>query len=170
MNTKCHFEAREEPSGTKLAGLLSPAERSFVCGMQTSKAFRLQHGSCSMLVRGRFQPWRQPPSSCSPCATDQPLFVALCTPTVNRLQGHAPHAPHACHSFSSVHRLDMSCTQASHRFAGVHINKFQDSILHSVTIFVLLFLPVFYTFWGIQMKKWKGSHGTAWCTPRTSAP
>uniref|UniRef100_A0A3B3CHG7 Neuronal PAS domain-containing protein 4-like n=1 Tax=Oryzias melastigma TaxID=30732 RepID=A0A3B3CHG7_ORYME len=35
---------------------LNSAERSFVCCMQTSKAFKVQHGSCSsMLVRGSFQ-------------------------------------------------------------------------------------------------------------------
>ncbi|KAM8860225.1 neuronal PAS domain-containing protein 4-like [Spinachia spinachia] len=90
----------------------SPSERSFTCCMQTSKAFKLQHGSCcSMLVKGSFkrfpQPW-QPSSSARP--TSQPLFVALCTPTVNRLQGS--DSP-SCDSFCSVHRLDMTFTQLS---------------------------------------------------------
>ncbi|XP_030628153.1 neuronal PAS domain-containing protein 4-like [Chanos chanos] len=76
-------------------------ERSFVCRMHTSKAFRLQHGSCgSMLVRGRFQ--TSPQSS---------LFVALCTPTVNRLRDSYPlcFAPH----FQTLHQPDMRFTQVS---------------------------------------------------------
>ncbi|MEQ2298031.1 hypothetical protein AMECASPLE_000941 [Ameca splendens] len=85
------------------------SERSFVCCMQTSKAFKLQHGSCcSMLVRGRFQFFPQPSSAASP--TVEPLFVALCTPTVNRLTSADSHF---CYSFSSTHRLDMSFTQVS---------------------------------------------------------
>ncbi|XP_029305989.1 LOW QUALITY PROTEIN: neuronal PAS domain-containing protein 4-like [Cottoperca gobio] len=90
----------------------SSSERSFICCMQTSKAFKLQHGSCcSMLVRGSFQSVPQPcPSSSSACPTNQPLFVALCTPTVERLQNTDSHF---CHSFHSVHRLDMTFTQLS---------------------------------------------------------
>uniref|UniRef100_A0A3Q2FFT3 Neuronal PAS domain-containing protein 4-like n=1 Tax=Cyprinodon variegatus TaxID=28743 RepID=A0A3Q2FFT3_CYPVA len=65
------------------------SERSFVCCMQTTKAFKLQHGSCCSML---------------------PLFVALCTPTVNRLTGADSHF---CPSFSSTHRLDMSFTQVS---------------------------------------------------------
>ncbi|XP_015235062.1 PREDICTED: neuronal PAS domain-containing protein 4-like [Cyprinodon variegatus] len=85
------------------------SERSFVCCMQTTKAFKLQHGSCcSMLVRGSFQFLPQPSSTASPNA--EPLFVALCTPTVNRLTGADSHF---CPSFSSTHRLDMSFTQVS---------------------------------------------------------
>ncbi|XP_076598371.1 neuronal PAS domain-containing protein 4-like [Chaetodon auriga] len=91
----------------------STSERSFICCMQTSKAFKLQHGSCcSMMVRGSFQSFPQPrlfPSS-SVCPTDQPLFVALCTPTVNRLCSSDSRL--RC-SFSSVHRLDMTFTQLS---------------------------------------------------------
>ncbi|KAI9533669.1 hypothetical protein NQZ68_019750 [Dissostichus eleginoides] len=66
----------------------SSTERSFICCMQTSKAFKLQQGSCcSMLVRGSFQSVPQPyPSSSSACPTSQPLFVALCDPTVDRLK------------------------------------------------------------------------------------
>ncbi|MEQ2212478.1 hypothetical protein XENOCAPTIV_000199 [Xenoophorus captivus] len=75
----------------------------------TSKAFKLQHGSCcSMLVRGRFQFFPQPSSAASP--TVEPLFVALCTPTVNRLTSADSHF---CYIFSSTHRLDMSFTQVS---------------------------------------------------------
>ncbi|XP_059215439.1 neuronal PAS domain-containing protein 4-like [Centropristis striata] len=90
----------------------SSSERSFICCMQTSKAFKLQHGSsCSMMVRGSFQSFPQScPSSSSACPTNQPLFVALCTPTANRLQSSDSHF---CHSFSSVHRLDMTFTQLS---------------------------------------------------------
>ncbi|XP_078128700.1 neuronal PAS domain-containing protein 4-like [Sander vitreus] len=90
----------------------SSSERSFICCMQTSKAFKLQHGSCcSMMVRGSFQSFPQPcPSSSSACPNNQPLFVALCTPTVNRLRSSDSHF---CHSFNSVHRLDMSFTQLS---------------------------------------------------------
>lgn len=78
-----------------------------MCRLQTSKAFKLQHGGCcSMLVEGSFRSFPQPP------AFSQPLFVALCTPTVDRLQSEHPHSRH---SFSSVHRLDMSFSQASDR-------------------------------------------------------
>ncbi|KAI3363048.1 hypothetical protein L3Q82_011708 [Scortum barcoo] len=90
----------------------SSSERSFVCCMQTSKAFKLQHGSCcSMLVRGSFQSFPHPgPSSSSVCPANQPLFVALCTPTADRLTSSESRL---CHSFSSVHRLDMTFTQLS---------------------------------------------------------
>ncbi|XP_032397252.1 neuronal PAS domain-containing protein 4-like isoform X1 [Etheostoma spectabile] len=90
----------------------SSSERSFICCMHTTKAFKLQHGSgCSMMVRGRFQSFLQPcPSLSSACPTNQPLFVALCTPTVNRLQSSDSDFHH---SFNSVHRLDMSFTQLS---------------------------------------------------------
>ncbi|XP_041646179.1 neuronal PAS domain-containing protein 4-like [Cheilinus undulatus] len=88
----------------------SSPERSFVCHMQTSRAFKLQHGGCcSMLVRGRFRAFPHPSSVCPP-SSSQPLFVALCTPTVNRLQGSDSRF---CLSFSSVHRADMSFTQLS---------------------------------------------------------
>lgn len=81
-----------------------------MCCLQTSKAFKLQHGGCcSMLVEGSFRSFPQPPSLSR--FADQPLFVALCTPTVDRLQSDNPR----CHSFSSVHRLDMSFTQVSDR-------------------------------------------------------
>ncbi|XP_040906270.1 neuronal PAS domain-containing protein 4-like [Toxotes jaculatrix] len=90
----------------------SSSERSFICCMQTSKAFKLQHGSCcSMLVRGSFQSFPQPcPSSSAAPPATEPLFVALCTPTVNRLRSSDSHL---CHSFNSVHRLDMTFTQLS---------------------------------------------------------
>ncbi|XP_026133540.1 neuronal PAS domain-containing protein 4-like isoform X3 [Carassius auratus] len=77
------------------------AERSFVCRMHTSKAFRLQYGSCcSMLVRGRFQ--AGPP--------DAALFVALCTPTVDRLKDSELLRSSAC--FQTLHRPDMRLTHA----------------------------------------------------------
>ncbi|XP_042625523.1 neuronal PAS domain-containing protein 4-like [Cyprinus carpio] len=77
------------------------AERSFVCRMHTSKAFRLQYGSCcSMLVRGRFQ--AGPP--------DTALFVALCTPTVDRMKDSELLRASAC--FQTLHRPDMRLTHA----------------------------------------------------------
>ncbi|KAM4729184.1 neuronal PAS domain-containing protein 4-like [Anableps anableps] len=85
------------------------SERMFICCMQTSKAFKLQHGSCcSILVRGSFQFFSQPSSAVSP--NTETLFVALCTPTVNRLTSADSLF---CHSFSSTHKLDMSFTQLS---------------------------------------------------------
>ncbi|XP_023135224.3 neuronal PAS domain-containing protein 4-like [Amphiprion ocellaris] len=90
----------------------SSSERSFICCMQTSKAFKLQHGSCcSMHIRGSFQFFHQPcpPSPAAP-PTTEPLFVALCTPTANRLRSTDSHF---CQSFSSIHSLDMSFTQLS---------------------------------------------------------
>ncbi|XP_069546156.1 neuronal PAS domain-containing protein 4-like [Brachyistius frenatus] len=91
----------------------SSSDRSFICCMQTSKAFKLQHGSCSsMLVRGSFQFFPQPcPSSPAASPATGPLFVALCTPTVNRLRSADSLFSH---SFTSTHRLDMSFTQLSH--------------------------------------------------------
>ncbi|KAM4591986.1 neuronal PAS domain-containing protein 4-like isoform 1-T2 [Odontesthes bonariensis] len=85
------------------------SERSFICSLQSSKSFKLQHGSCcSVLVRGSFQFFPQP----SPAASQnsEPLFVAFCTPTVNRLT--STESPF-CLSFNSTHRLDMSFTQLS---------------------------------------------------------
>ncbi|XP_050982750.1 neuronal PAS domain-containing protein 4-like [Labeo rohita] len=77
------------------------AERGFVCRMHTSKAFRLQYGSCcSMLVRGRFQDG--PPNAA--------LFVALCTPTVNRLKDSELLSASAC--FQTLHGPDMRLTHA----------------------------------------------------------
>ncbi|XP_062375160.1 neuronal PAS domain-containing protein 4-like [Sardina pilchardus] len=80
----------------------SSREISFVCQMHTSKAFRLQHGSyCTLLVRGRFQ--SDPQSS---------LFVALCTPTVNRL-GEADLLGCTSH-FQTLHKPDMSLIHTPH--------------------------------------------------------
>ncbi|XP_051503822.1 neuronal PAS domain-containing protein 4-like isoform X2 [Myxocyprinus asiaticus] len=77
------------------------AERSFVCRMQTSKAFRIQFGSCcSMMVRGRFQAG-SPNSS---------LFVALCTPTADRLKDSEIHSDSMC--FQTLHTADMSFTNS----------------------------------------------------------
>ncbi|XP_029962310.1 neuronal PAS domain-containing protein 4-like [Salarias fasciatus] len=90
----------------------SSSERSFICCLQTSKAFKSQHGGCcSMLVRGSFRCFPRPQQSAvRASATTEPLFVALCTPTANRL----PHSgPLDSHSFSSSHRLDMSFTRLS---------------------------------------------------------
>ncbi|CAL9688140.1 unnamed protein product [Knipowitschia caucasica] len=98
---------------------LSP-ERTFVCSMQTSKAFKLQNGaSGAMLVRGRFQffPSDSPSSSSSSSSfsssssgpVTEPLFVALCTPTVNQLRPGSSVHP----SFCSLHGLDMSFSHVS---------------------------------------------------------
>ncbi|XP_067277366.1 neuronal PAS domain-containing protein 4-like isoform X2 [Pseudorasbora parva] len=70
-------------------------ERSLVCRMLASKSVRLQSGSgCSMLITGRFR------SEC--------VFVALCTPTADRLQDRL----HGSGSFHTLHRPDMSLTHA----------------------------------------------------------
>uniref|UniRef100_A0AAY4EBH6 PAS domain-containing protein n=1 Tax=Denticeps clupeoides TaxID=299321 RepID=A0AAY4EBH6_9TELE len=83
------------------AGSNSLEETSFVCEMHTSKAFRLQHGGvCSMLVRGHFQ--------AGPAC---PLFVALCTPTVNRLRDE--ERPCFLPNFQTLHQPDMTFTHVS---------------------------------------------------------
>nr|XP_057914144.1 neuronal PAS domain-containing protein 4-like [Doryrhamphus excisus] len=89
----------------------SSSERSFICCMQTSRAFKQQHGSCSMLVRGSFQSFHQPCPFSTVHPTSEPLFVALCSPTVDRLRDTEYHL---CPSFNSVHCLDMSFTMLSH--------------------------------------------------------
>ncbi|XP_008320588.1 neuronal PAS domain-containing protein 4-like [Cynoglossus semilaevis] len=90
----------------------SPSERSFVCCMQTSKAFKQQQGSCcSVLVRGTFHSFPQPcPSTSAASSVPGLLFVALCTPTVDRLRSSEQHL---CHSFSSAHQLDMTFAHLS---------------------------------------------------------
>nr|XP_055027104.1 neuronal PAS domain-containing protein 4-like isoform X1 [Misgurnus anguillicaudatus] len=78
-------------------------ERSFVCRMVTSKAFRLQYGSCcSMLVSGRFQ--GGPPNSA--------LFVGLCTPTVNRRRDFQFLSDSTY--FQTLHKPDMNFAYAPH--------------------------------------------------------
>ncbi|XP_061693714.1 neuronal PAS domain-containing protein 4-like [Syngnathoides biaculeatus] len=87
------------------------SEASFVCSMQTSKTFKPQRNSCTTLVRGSFQFFTEPCPSSSPISIrGKPLFVALCTPTVDRLIGVESHL---CPSFDSVHTLDMSFTRLS---------------------------------------------------------
>ncbi|XP_056094766.1 neuronal PAS domain-containing protein 4-like [Rhinichthys klamathensis goyatoka] len=68
-------------------------ERSLVCRMRSSKAFRLRHGCGSTLVKGRFL------NSC--------VFVALCSPTADRLQDL-----HTLHTLHTLHRPDMSLAHA----------------------------------------------------------
>ncbi|XP_039593678.1 neuronal PAS domain-containing protein 4-like [Polypterus senegalus] len=74
-------------------------EISFVCHMHTSKAFRMKHGNnSSVLVQGRFQ-------NMSLVMNSSPVFIALCTPTVNRLQDFE-----TClwvNQFKTLHHLDM---------------------------------------------------------------
>ncbi|XP_063048119.1 neuronal PAS domain-containing protein 4-like [Engraulis encrasicolus] len=76
-------------------------EVSFVCQMHTSKAFRLQHGSlCTLLVRGRLQD----------AGPQGSLFVALCSPTANRLR--PSDLPSYTTHFRTIHRPDMSFLHA----------------------------------------------------------
>lgn len=86
-----------------------------MCCMRTSKAFRQQQlGSCgSMMVRGKFQYFPQPcRRSSAHLRTEQPLFVALCTPTVDTVPScHSHLRP----SFGSLHSLDMTFIQLSDR-------------------------------------------------------
>ena len=89
----------------------SSPERSFMCRMHTSKSFRLQHGSCSLLVRGRYHPL--PPCS-QPGSPDQRVFTALCTPTADHQGSSAASRSHNC--FTSSHRPDMTFTQLSDRY------------------------------------------------------
>ncbi|XP_029107435.1 neuronal PAS domain-containing protein 4-like isoform X2 [Scleropages formosus] len=85
-------------------------ERSFVCRMHTSKAFRLRHGpTCSVLVRGRF---RSPPGSSSPRPAPERAFVALCTPTADRRHDGARRG--SAEPFGTLHRADMSFGRAPH--------------------------------------------------------
>uniref|UniRef100_A0A3P8W702 Neuronal PAS domain-containing protein 4-like n=1 Tax=Cynoglossus semilaevis TaxID=244447 RepID=A0A3P8W702_CYNSE len=78
----------------------SPSERSFVCCMQTSKAFKQQQGSCcSVLVRGTFHSFPQP---------------------LDRLRSSEQHL---CHSFSSAHQLDMTFAHLSERFNHISLFK-----------------------------------------------
>lgn len=108
--------------------------------MQTTKAFKLQHGSCcSMMIRGSFQSFPQPRPSSSPvCPASQPLFVALCTPTVDRLPSSDSHL---CHSFSSVHRLDMTFTQLSDRY--IHRSPFTKDIMEVFLCWLLTNISFF---------------------------
>ncbi|KAG9338069.1 hypothetical protein JZ751_027145 [Albula glossodonta] len=85
------------------------AEKEFVCRMHTSKSFRLRHsGSCTMLVRGRFKTIPQSPGACPDLGQ---AFVALCTPTVNRLKITDFHR--YTEQFQSVHQLDMTLVHIS---------------------------------------------------------
>ncbi|XP_031655830.1 neuronal PAS domain-containing protein 4-like [Oncorhynchus kisutch] len=93
----------------------STAERSFVCRMHTSKAFRLEYGNCcSIMVRGRYQTIPQSPQSTPTSSPDRGrsappvdrVFLALCTPTVNHL-GNSIFSS-CSSSFTSLHRPDMS--------------------------------------------------------------
>ncbi|KAK6489206.1 neuronal PAS domain-containing protein 4-like [Huso huso] len=95
---KAHLQSNSSPE----------TEPSFICRMHTSKSFRLRHGSsCAVLVRGRFQAVPgTPPSSSSSGA----VFVALCTPTVNRLQHSETHS--YVQRFQSQHQPDMTFTDA----------------------------------------------------------
>eukprot|EP00063_Salmo_salar_P062936 XP_014037771.1 PREDICTED: neuronal PAS domain-containing protein 4-like isoform X2 [Salmo salar] len=90
-------------------------ERSFVCRMHTSKAFRLEYGNCcSIMVRGRYQTLPQSPQSTPTSSPDhsqsgppvERVFLALCTPTVNHL-GNSIFSS-CSSSFTSLHRPDMS--------------------------------------------------------------
>ncbi|XP_077469447.1 neuronal PAS domain-containing protein 4-like isoform X2 [Stigmatopora argus] len=86
------------------------SEISFICEMQTSKTFKQQHDSCSMLVQGSFNSIPEPFTFSSTRDAGEPLLWALCTPTVDRL---STAESHLFPSFDSVHALDMSFTQLS---------------------------------------------------------
>ncbi|XP_055790579.1 neuronal PAS domain-containing protein 4-like isoform X2 [Salvelinus fontinalis] len=87
-------------------------ERSFVCRMHTSKAFRLEYGSCcSIMVRGHYQTVPQSPQSTP--TVNQRVFLALCTPTVNHL-GNSTFSS-CSSSFTSLHRPDMSFSHLDER-------------------------------------------------------
>uniref|UniRef100_A0A665WNP7 Neuronal PAS domain protein 4 like n=1 Tax=Echeneis naucrates TaxID=173247 RepID=A0A665WNP7_ECHNA len=94
----------------------SSSERSFVCCMQTSKAFKLRHGSiCSMLVRGSFRSF--PPRSGPP-----PLLCSLAGPgaavrgalAVYYL-GYSAEELIGRSWYSLVHPEDLSSSADSHR-------------------------------------------------------
>ncbi|CAL8300171.1 unnamed protein product [Merluccius merluccius] len=90
----------------------SSTERSFVCCMHTSKAFKLKHGQCcSMLVRGSFQSASAASVATESVSKGERVFVALCTPTVDRW--HGTEAAHLAPSFSSFHEPDLSFTRVS---------------------------------------------------------
>lgn len=112
-------------------------ERSFVCCMQTSKAFKQQQGSCcSVLVRGTFHSFPQPcPSTSAASSVPGLLFVALCTPTVDRLRSSEQHL---CHSFRSAHQLDMTFAHLSERFNHISLFKL-ISMSSDLLLIVFLF-------------------------------
>ncbi|KAJ8248381.1 hypothetical protein GJAV_G00241420 [Gymnothorax javanicus] len=82
----------------------SGAGRAFVCALRCSKPFRLRQegGACSMLVQGRFLTTPSDPGE---------VFIALCTPTVNRLPDDI--AQGMMGNFQSKHALDMTFREAS---------------------------------------------------------
>lgn len=131
--------------------------------MQTSKTFKQQQSSCSMLVRGSFQSFPEPCPFSSISTAGKTLFLALCTPTVDRLGGVESHL---CPSFHSVHALDMSFTRLSDRYKratsirGMNNIKSWYFILFFDSI-LCLFLSVFCILWGTRRKKWLAAHGTA---------
>uniref|UniRef100_A0A672M1T9 Neuronal PAS domain protein 4 like n=1 Tax=Sinocyclocheilus grahami TaxID=75366 RepID=A0A672M1T9_SINGR len=80
---------------------VSAGERFFVCRMHSSRALRLQNAAgCSMLVRGRFQAG----------PLDAALFVALCSPTVDRVKDSELLRASSC--FQTLHRSDMRLQHA----------------------------------------------------------
>ncbi|XP_023652012.1 neuronal PAS domain-containing protein 4-like isoform X2 [Paramormyrops kingsleyae] len=112
---------------------LPAKERTFVCRMLMSKAFRLRHGSsCSMLVRGRFQAApRASPSGQEPDLA----FVALCTPTADRWRDGNPRC--SAEPFRTLHGPDMSFAYAPESLlfhlgysAGEVIGRSWYSLLH----------------------------------------
>lgn len=122
--------------------------------MQTSKAFKLQHGSwCSVLVKGSFQSFPQPCPFSSSVPADQPLFVALCTPTVDRAWSNDSHL---CRSFNSVHRLDMTFIRLSDRYVGGgHFRQMmiQKVLLHWLLTNVFMFLFQRFIFFGVFSRR-----------------
>ncbi|XP_043110583.1 neuronal PAS domain-containing protein 4-like [Puntigrus tetrazona] len=90
------------------------AESSFVCRMHSSRALRLQNtAGCSMLVRGRLR-------------ADGALFVALCSPTADRLKDSELLRASAC--FQTLHRPDMRLTHAP-RSVSFHLGFSAEELI-----------------------------------------
>lgn len=134
-----------------------------MCCMRTSKAFRQQQlVHCgSMMVRGRFQYFlgqcRRSSSSSSDPLPDHPLFVALCTPTVDRVPSCDSHL---CQSFGSLHRLDMTFVQVSDRCIIRQFPVFKSRLFMSCLLTTCFFHSGFCTFWITPRKKWQAGRGT----------
>uniref|UniRef100_A0A8C5GM24 Neuronal PAS domain-containing protein 4-like n=1 Tax=Gouania willdenowi TaxID=441366 RepID=A0A8C5GM24_GOUWI len=89
------------------------SERSFICCMQTSKAFKLLHGSCcSLTVRGSFRSLHQPSTPTEALFTsDETLF--LCS--VAYFLGHEAKNVIGRSWYSFVHPEDLMLSADSHR-------------------------------------------------------
>lgn len=141
-----------------------------MCCMRTSKAFRQQQlGSCgSMMVRGRFQFFPRPCwSSSSDPLPDQPLFVALCAPTVDRVPSCDSHL---CQSFGSLHGPDMTFVQLSDRCVIRQIPSNYRTPFTNCLLTPCFFLSGFCTSWVTRQKKWQAGRGTVSSTLKIFPP